>query len=1086
MPFADDLDQDFDEFNEPAPAPPQVEQESPPWPAAPPRKSKKKKAKKYVGTFKAPEEEDTAFPTSITPSPPDFGLKLDAGLPEPDPPAVARSPQPADDDVEGDIPAREDVEPHFRPSFAASPPVTSPRPAFARPVASATTPPSRPASLAGPPQHYGNQSWYRTNSSVAPSARPHARRESSQSHTSPRPHFVEPVAPPHMPQPHFYGLPDLGFNFGKKKDQDGKAAGSDGYCCCFDSFADSGDVASSKKAKDALLVGSEGGLEVFRVLPNKVEVVGRLEGLRGSVIGAKILPYTDPHDGVQGKRPLVAVIVHGAMYDDQQASEHNVDGKERDMHEPTRYQTTVGVYSLQTQEHVTTLYKSIPVAVEHPTIGHPTSLPAPIGELSISAQGRFVVLASGKSGEIFVFSEASISASFEPQFRCIGKFWTLPQSQLDSPSSRPSSSTEGTYAIDEEDERPGVPLFSLSQRWLALVSPSTSSRVSIQGSPVLSDHHPNPPGLATHVAPPQPPIICDIVGVDAEGTWNRWTRQATQGVVKYSQKGIEMGWQGWKELTNPTPQTGQQHSRASSREHDSFPPTNAPLGDPRRVAQEPAVVSIIDMEMLLEVEETKLKYAPPPLTTFALDEGCNYLSFSSNGLRLLTVSRNGASSTIWDLMQATHGVTNHGSAAEADFAFGPCVKQVHRIPRTSQSVVMGSAWSRDDDYLAVLTTHGTVHLHEVPARPPSRKRKRTSITTVPVPEKAEATVSVSHGMSPPSSNGFLGTLKSGWQQMSTQVSTIRSQNPVPSLSYAGLKEATANASQAGGRVLATTLSQGFSAAKGGASDYWHFEDNKIRHHELRDKGSSRSLRWIRRQSSTLLAVVCAGKVYLHLVERTERRKGDVVVTCLKHDKYGKKHFTLPNIRTSNDQKALQTKKSDDCAAEGPHGFWSLRVSPSAEERRISGTSARTAPSQANEVETNPPYVPFHIDSRVNIFAFDDEAARSQINLLDEPRDSAFHVQGHGMYGEEPWLFGDPLPQSTKMNTHDNLDGLRQRTGFDDSDVDDEEIAEQMESKLTVYAADEPGGEQIRINTRRAPSRRADHDFGVMEDDDSII
>ena len=777
-------------------------------------------------------------------------------------------------------------------------------------------------------------------------------------------------------------------------------------------------------------------------------------------------------------RPLVAVIVHGAVSDDTVDAEKAMDSAKR----PQQYQTSVEVYSLQTQKHIATLYKTTPVAVEQPTLGQLSMLPGPIGDLSIDAHGRFITLASGKSGEIFVFSNAETTQNPGYEFRCIGKFWTSLQRPFDN-GSRPQSSSDGGFAIEESDNKPGVPLFSLSQRWLAYVPPPTSSQIPVQGSPLLLPNIQSPPGLASHLAPPPPPITCDVAGVDAEGAWSRLTRQAAQGVVKYSQKGIDMGLQGWKELTNPTTQPGQQHGRSSSGD-DRFPPTKAPPEDPRRLSKEPAIVSIVDLETLLDAEEQKAKYTPLPLATFALEDGCNFLSFSSSGLRILTVSLKGEISTVWDLMQSSHGVVKHEAPHERDNERGPCIKMIHRIPRSSQSVVVDCAWNRDDDGLAILTTHGTVHLHEIPARPP-RKRKRRSTITAPQPaEKAEPNVSVSPGMSPPSSNGFLGSLKSGWAQMSTQVNTVRSQNPVASLgiptSFAGLKETAANASNAGRRVLAKGLSQGYSAAKSGATEYWHSEDNKIRHKALAENAGPGSLRWIKRQSGTLLAVACGGTVHLHPVQRIERRSGDAMVSGWKHDKYGKKHFDLPPIRIGPETNGSRTKKDEGCASEGPHGFWGLKTPPGPAERQA---RPKPPPSDAYEVETNPPYCPIHIDARVNICAFDDGMTSSQVNLLDEQSMPVFHIQGHGLH-EEPWLFGEPLPTSTKMNSHDRIEVDDYHQGITDSDM--EEAAAQVESRLTVMSATDSAGEQITINTRPSPGKGGgrepdEADFESMDD-----
>ena len=534
-----------------------------------------------------------------------------------------------------------------------------------------------------------------------------------------------------------------------------------------------------------------------------------------------------------------------------------------------------------------------------------------------------------------------------------------------------------------------------------------------------------------------------------------------------------MGRQGWRELTNPAPQSSTQHSRGASREHDAFPPTMAPVDDLSRTMKEPTIVSIIDLDTLLEAEQIKPKYAPAPLSTFALQEGCNFLSLSSNGLRLLSVSRSGKVSAIWDLAQSCHGVARHGVFEDDIIAQGPCVKQLHRFERNSESRVVDAAWARDDDMLAILTSHGTVHLHEVPTRP-SRKRKRrsTSVASPPPADKAQPTVSVSQGMSPPSTNnGWMGSLKSGFQQVSTQVNTVRTQSSMPSFrpTFAGFRDLTANAGQASGRAIAKGLSQGYTAAKGGVGDYWHMEDNKIRHAALRDLDNTAVVRWVRRQSGTSLAIVCGGTVHLHPVQPYTRRRGDQVLTGLKHDRYGKKTFALPLIKTAAEAGAgVHHGKKDVCAAEGVHGFWSLRVSPTGMEHRRghgAGAIAGAQPQQqVNEVETNPPYCPFHVDPRVNIFAFNDDVHSSH----EEGETTLFHLRGHGLEDaeEEPWLFGGPLPGSVKVNTHDDDleegigggDGMGMGMGMEGSD--EEELAEQMESRLLVS-----GEGEVRVHTR---------------------
>ena len=82
------------------------------------------------------------------------------------------------------------------------------------------------------------------------------------------------------------------------------------------------------------------------------------------------------------------------------------------------------------------------------------------------------------------------------------------------------------------------------------------------------------------------------------------------------------------------------------------------------------------------------------------------------------------------------------------------------------------------------------------------------------------------------------------------------------------------------------------------------------------------------------------------------------------------------------------------------------------------------------------------------------------------------------------MFGEPLPTSTKMNTHDDLNDIH-RDPDADSDID-LSLADQMESTLTVRTATgEDGRDEIRVNTWRTQRpETGDGEFEVLEDDDS--
>lgn len=1077
---------------------------TPPQQPAPAKSKKKKGKKKQQQQLQQQQQsrgddgdESSSYPKSVTPSPPvHHGVKLHV-----DSPVQGAAEGATDMDTQPLVDLDEEEEPTLFEQFdepepsppsrptavvnatatsppvaAAPPPVKSPRPAVARPVAPAS-PHSRPLSMYNTRERQSSLSTHRP-----PPSQP-SRRESFVAQPLPRPRFVDPP-PPHMPQQHFFQLPDIGLGWGKKQET-GRPAGSDGYCCRLDSFADGGDGASAKKARDALLVGNEGGLEVFRVLATKMEIIARLEGLGGAVIGAKILPHTERLDPLQELRPLVAVIVHGPMLEDR------VEQRKHDDNEaPSHFQTTVDVYSLRAQRYVATLYRSAPIAIEKPQVGQISSLPDPAGDLHLDAAGRFITVTSGKSGEVWVFTAVPNCGLEEAHYRCIGKFWTSLQTTMPAAAVRsPSGNGEPSTTEGEVKEQPRSPIYSLSQRWLAVVPPSSSSNISIQGVSILSEINPSPPGITTHAAPPQPLVSCEVVGTDPEGTWSRLGRQAAQGLVKYSAKGIEMGLQGWKELTHPSPPEGRQSNDRAASKNEMFPPTKAFLDDPARLKKEPALVSLIDLEGLLQWEEHKPKYYPPPMATFALVEGCNYLSFSSTGTRLLTASRKGEVSTVWDLRQVAHGVPRRGTVHDDDVSTSPCIKQLQRIARNTPSTVLDCAWSRDDDAVALLTAHGTVHLHEITTKPVARKRKRVSTTYAePTSEKADATVSLSTGLSPPSSNqGFLGSIKSSWTAVSSQVNTLRAINgPAIPTTFAGFRDATAAAGNAGSRAVARGLSQGYTAAKGGAIDYWHADDNKIRHTKaLQELNSAKSVAWIKRNQTVYVAIACGGQVHVHPVQKVERRKGNDIVSGLKHERYAHKAFALSPIQTRAEMGGLQSLwVSDSCRDMGVHGFWSLTTSMGIgeKEQRRGGLG-----EVGSDVETNPPYCPFHVDSRVNVYAFEE----------DSPAFEDFQLRGHGEEeGDKPWTFGDALPTRVKIN--------ERRSDYDDelsgSDfggrVDEDDVGSTMESRLTIQPASSGGRksgggqEEIRINTRRRKGRtlsgNGDEEFEFGEDEDEMM
>ncbi|OQO20051.1 hypothetical protein B0A51_15572 [Rachicladosporium sp. CCFEE 5018] len=848
------------------------------------------------------------------------------------------------------------------------------------------------------------------------------RRESATMPKPPPPRhrpssFLEPANPPHLMQDHYFSLP--GLDYGNKTAPSGKPAGSDHYCCTFDSFTSSGDAASAGKARDALLVGWAGGLDVYRVLKEKLEIVGRLEGLRGGVVGAKVLPSSIAGSAWAALRPLIAVVVHGRLT--PTPDESIVDARKR-RGEDDKWQTTVEVYSLQSQTWVATLYTSAPISAAKGVHGSLPEVPAPVGDLRVDAKGKFVTVASGTSGEVYVFTAKSSDEDEEPAFRCIGKYWTTLQSRLDA-QMRPSTAKDS--ASCSTTESPTAPLLSLSGRWLITVPPNSSSRIGMHARVAPPVGGQSTPGGSDHVAPAQPNPSIDVVGLNAEGVLARYSRQAAQEILKVSRMGIEMGKAGWSEFTHPSPPNQTPQTRPQSTEA-GFPPAQGKDDEKPRTVKEPAVVAIIDLERLADTTERGQKSLPPYLATFLLEDGCNFVSLSEDGIQLLTTSRTGEASHVWDLQHVAHGSTDAAAVEDGEAVTGPHVRRVHGMVRNTQSVVVDAIWARDDSFVALLTTHGTVHLNEITrrSRDEQKRRRRSTAATSNRTEKAAPVVGVSHSVSPPSRNGFLGGLRSWGATVSSQVNTIRSTTSNVGLgiptTFAGFREATGAGAAMGSRAVARGISTGYSVAKTGMGDMWHADDNKIRRKELIDITRTGAIRWQRGRSGLAVAVTCGGKVYVYPVQRVTRLRSDTEWTGLKAEKAiknGMREFTLPNITT---HASRPSTADSSCIAQGPHGFWSLRPS-STSTVRVPQANTGAEGSDRMRYETNPPYCPFYIDRRVSMYTYDSHLATSSsqrtVRLNSSPATTAsnFHTRGYDASETEPWCFGAPLPPLTKLN-----------------------------------------------------------------------
>ena len=915
------------------------------------------------------------------------------------------------------------------------------------------------------------------------------------------PNYAASPPLPHQPQAHFLSVPDA--DLGRLQSQrKGLIAGDDHLCCCFDSLASAAGP-GSHTGENILLVGHESGLNVFRIEKARLEVVGRLEGLRGGVVAAKILPSVTRQDGLARSRPLVAVVVHGLDAPDPLHSSQN-HGRDRpgdpstampDMEqagEVLHYRTTVEVYSLSRGEHLATLYATPPVSVAAPMPNMMFSPPPPIGGLQIHANGSHVVVASDVSGELFIYAVSPNSASAQhtkAQFLCLGKAWTALQPKLQgSVSASPNSPDPESHNWDNTDTSvTGPALVSLSHRWLAYV-PTSRATASLDGTVNLAEDQPPPPGLLAHLPPPQPAATCEVDVPDDGGLLNRVTREVTQEFIKGARWVGDQGMQAWRNYWNkpssahdqsgayPVPSQGRDHGlQPAQSSAPFFPPTHAHSSQPSTHRSEPTLVAILDLNKLLSSASTSSTPRLSPMATFPAPMGCSFLSFTPEGLMLLTASRKGDVQYVWDLMRVVHARASGASFAKPTSqhaaAQSPRVRQVARFSRMTVATLVDVVWTVPrGERLAIVTKRGTIHLFDMPSSafqwpPPRRVARLANLSGDPKSEGAleksdESTESVGNAVS-----AAFKMVAASTQPIMNAAQRRRGHSGTGVGAMSGMSF-TSNGMQSG-KYMAAGLSKSLGAASGTLNNLRKVRDTRIQippHDGLISPGR---VRWLTGKEKGLLGVVGGGVLKIQSVEQGGEAKGGRQRSSTRGRAV---EFPIP----SADEVSISSpapgwpQLEDDNKHGGAHdtAIWNLKAT--ADLTRGSHHINSYLLSHA-EIETNPPYQPFHTDRRVQLFAY--EAPYKDGLQARRPSNQDA--------GQVPWAFGDDIP-TRKLN-------VGPPPGIENMQTD-ERSGGPMENVLHVDR-DEDEVEQIVITTRRrkrAKDGATEVDDGFFEDDCDVL
>lgn len=917
---------------------------------------------------------------------------------------------------------------------------------------------------------------------------------------------------PHQPQPHFYGAPDIGLGSSKARNAESRA--SDGsYYCGLDSLASCG-YEGSRIAETVLMVGSQGALDVLRVEKQKLELVGRLNGLRGSVLSAKILPWTFRRDPMGAKRPLVAIIVHGpvisqATTEDDRPNMSSSEGVAptepvthtsnfhtrpllhadgRRMREITHYQTTVEVYSLRTQEHIATLLTCPVSAVSMPMSSPLFSPPSPTGNLKLEAYGKFIVVASGTSGEVFIFGLEGESDEHQIEaFTCMGKTWTSVQTSNRRSLSSSSSSADTDYQFGDLEvgvTPSGSPLVSLSHRWLAIVPPTPSSRFCINATALISETSSKPPGLDSHTPPSQPQLTCSVDSPEAESLLNKVAREVTQEFIKGARWVGDQGLQVWKSYwakpqdtnapVDPFKTTKDVLRPLSPQSQQHFPPTHAHEEHASQSSGDPALVSILDLDKLTKSQEIRSAMTLAPNATFQTPYGCSWVSFAPSGLMLLTASKKGDVQYVWDLMRIIHGKGDNAGTQETSNKpgggpdlQGPHVRQVARFARMTVANIVDVVWAAPrGERLATVTEKGTAHIFELPASAFLWAPQRRSIRPVTAPGSTTQG-DTDHETAiddKPTTNAFTSAINMVNGKAQPLLAAVRSRPPSISnpFSVIGGFGVTSAVGAKGGKAVAAGFSKSVGAASGTVTTLRHVGENRLHLPGSVNSRTAGSVRWMDGRDRGHIAVVGGGILRIQgVAQSTANKKGS-----RKHPSVvGSRPVELALPAIPGDQIApavveyLRADGDGDDPPLGPGGYWSLQTSPSAAR---SSSRADPHPLSFTEIETNPPYQPFHTDPRINLFAYDNSQSWESGPEVSQDLPPSTN--------QNPWVFGEEIP-ATKIDLG--------------SAVLDEAGLGPMENLMTVQKRDD-NLEQVVVTTQRRRGRPPTDEEEFFEDDCEVV
>ncbi|KAJ9606525.1 hypothetical protein H2200_008533 [Cladophialophora chaetospira] len=809
--------------------------------------------------------------------------------------------------------------------------------------------------------------------------------------------YGSPPALPHLPQQHFYGAHDIDLGL-----RHPYTALPEPVPLHFARLPGSG-----SESREAILSAVGGELHIVSYNGEKLEHLGALSGVQGTIVDATLLTWNAGQDPFASLRPLVALTMCDCG--EQQAGTPPEEDKTFPVAPGAVLGTRVVVFSVSSSCQVAELLK-VPAAMT----GFP-GLPVRSGfapKLQTHASGNFITVCSEDSGEVYVFAvrQGKDSAVFE----CLGKYWTTLQPHLQRRDSSHGPASDADISPADLGRGSGaehLPMLSLNGRWLAFCPANTSSRKSIGA--VLGDLvvHGKNSNINAGTAPARPLANCDVDSPDVDTFLGKvakgFAQEAVRGAKWISEKGMQTWQNYWKKDTgslsqpnapSPSPPVYSPHLGMAQ-----FPPTHAI--EQQGMSRDPELVSILDLKMLQESQARK-GVELSPMTTFQPPGGCSFLSFTPTGLGLLTANRKGDVQYIWDLVQMKYAnvlpVTNAAETVR--------VRQIARYERLSPSTIIDIAWDGPTGYrFALLTKNRTVHIFDLPRTafqwpPPAAKKNRPTSAPMDLAQ-------VSIDPAPAPSGGFLASAMSIAGKTQPMLASLRGRAPsIGGGSTGAAPSAIGFASTAtiksGGRAMAAGLSKSLGAASETVTSMRHANQSRL---HLKMSARVGKFCWLRRDGKSVLSILDENNVKNYYVRMTKPRESRHMETVSVFDARKAVAVKLPKAADYAAGRSPKDFEVDDRSSEESalSGFW--------KPKSTKDLGSRTPhPLASAEIETNAPYQPFHSDRKVTLSLVTGDAA-SPLNFRfpdEQTRSSKQPLQSR-------WVFGDDLSFSTHSITIPN-------------------------------------------------------------------